>query len=409
MTRKTFSEEQIVYALRQAEAGTPVVEVCRKLGVTEQTFYRWKRQVRRDGDRRAAAPAPAGGREPAPQAAGRRPDPRQAHAAGGHPKTTREAGPAARPGRVPAGRLRPQRAARLPGRSVSAARSSATAASGDDQAPLRLRLRDLAATRVRYGYRRLHVLLQREGWRVNHKRVYRLYRLEGLSLRRKARKKRLGLPRVPRPAPTPPQREWGMDFLADRLADGRRFRVLTLVDHVSRVSPAIAVGGVLDRRARGGAAWSGWRRRAAARSGSAWTTARSSSPRRWMPGPTAAGCSSSSAARASRPTTRSSRRSTAASGTSASISTGSRRWRRRDRPSRLGGWSTTRSGRIGALGQQTPDEAASELGPRQRPPTNAGGGPRNGCGPTRRGLSLSVDQFSGGRSGGPRPSGAIRS
>lgn len=115
----------------------------------------------------------------------------------------------------------------------------------DDQAALRLRLRDLAATRVRYGYRRLHVLLRREGWPVNHKRVYRLYRLEGLPLRRKARRKRLGLPRVPRPVATEPQAEWGMDFLTDRLADGRRFRVLTLVDHVSRVSPAIAAGASL--------------------------------------------------------------------------------------------------------------------------------------------------------------------
>ena len=111
----------------------------------------------------------------------------------------------------------------------------------DDQAPLRARLRDLAATRVRYGYRRLHILLQREGWPVNHQRVLRLYRLEGLALRRKPRKKRPSLPRVPAPAATQPRTEWGMDFLGDRLADGRRFRVLTLVDHVSRVSPAIAV------------------------------------------------------------------------------------------------------------------------------------------------------------------------
>jgi putative transposase len=73
-----------------------------------------------------------------------------------------------------------------------------------DQTALRLRLRDLAAARVRYGYRRLHVLLRREGWPVNHKRVYRLYRAEGLTLRRKTNKKRLGTPRSPRPAATRP-------------------------------------------------------------------------------------------------------------------------------------------------------------------------------------------------------------
>ena len=108
-----------------------------------------------------------------------------------------------------------------------------------DQTALRLRLRDLAGARVRYGYRRLHILLEREGWRINHKRVFRLYRQEGLSLRLKSRKKRVSFPRVPAAAAERPNQRWSMDFVADRLADGRRFRILTLVDNVSRVSPAI--------------------------------------------------------------------------------------------------------------------------------------------------------------------------
>ena len=111
-----------------------------------------------------------------------------------------------------------------------------------DQAALRIRLRDLAAARVRYGYRRLHVLLRREGWRVNHKRVYRLYREEGLGIRAKRRRKRVSGPRVLPPPAQRPQERWSLDFLADSLADGRRFRVLTIVDNVSRVSPAIEVG-----------------------------------------------------------------------------------------------------------------------------------------------------------------------
>jgi putative transposase len=110
-----------------------------------------------------------------------------------------------------------------------------------DQTALRVRLRDLAAARVRYGYRRLHVLLQREGWRINHKRVYRLYREEGLGIRVNRRRKRVGVRRVSPPVAARPHHQWSMDFLSDRLADGRRFRVLTIVDHVSRVSPAIAV------------------------------------------------------------------------------------------------------------------------------------------------------------------------
>jgi putative transposase len=96
-----------------------------------------------------------------------------------------------------------------------------------DQTALRMRLRDLAAARVRYGYRCLHVLLQREGWQVNHQRVYRWYRLEGLSLRVKAKKKRANHLRVPRPTAEAPNEHWSMDFMADRLSDGQRFRVCT--------------------------------------------------------------------------------------------------------------------------------------------------------------------------------------
>ena len=106
---------------------------------------------------------------------------------------------------------------RSPGRSRSRA---------SDQAPLRVRRRDLAAARVRSGDRRLHVLLRREGGKVNHQRVDRLYREEGLGIRVKRRRKRASLPRVAPPPPTRPQERWRMDFLADRLADGRRFRVL---------------------------------------------------------------------------------------------------------------------------------------------------------------------------------------
>lgn len=104
-----------------------------------------------------------------------------------------------------------------------------------------MRLKDLAASRVRYGYRRLHLLLMREGWAINHKRVYRLYKQEGLSLRLKTKKKRTSEPRVPMSPPCAPMQCWSMDFVADRLADGRQIRLLTLVDNFSRVSPAIEV------------------------------------------------------------------------------------------------------------------------------------------------------------------------
>ncbi len=103
------------------------------------------------------------------------------------------------------------------------------------QAALRMRIRDIASTRVRYGYKRIHVLLQREGWRINHKRVYRLYCEEGLNLRRKKAKKRTGMHRfLVRKEAKSLNECWSMDFASDSLFNGKRFRVLTVVDIYSR-------------------------------------------------------------------------------------------------------------------------------------------------------------------------------
>lgn len=106
---------------------------------------------------------------------------------------------------------------------------------------LRERLRQLAYQRRRFGYRRLHVLLRREGWAVNHKRIYRLYREEGLAVRHRKRKRAAGLTRVPLGAPRGPNQGWAMDFLADALVSGRRFRMLTVVDDYTREALAIEV------------------------------------------------------------------------------------------------------------------------------------------------------------------------
>jgi len=104
----------------------------------------------------------------------------------------------------------------------------------DPQTGLRMRLRELAGSRTRYGYRRLTVLLRREGWVVNAKRVYRLYRAEQLQVRTKKRAKRAAQERVPLSGATRPNQRWSMDFVSDRLADGRWFRVLTVVDQYTR-------------------------------------------------------------------------------------------------------------------------------------------------------------------------------
>jgi putative transposase len=101
----------------------------------------------------------------------------------------------------------------------------------DPVVEIRMRLKELAESRVRYGYRRLHVLLQREGWRINHKRTYRLYSEEGLSIRtRSPRRRRSCRYRSGRAAAEGVNDVWAMDFLSDRLFDDRPFRILTIVD-----------------------------------------------------------------------------------------------------------------------------------------------------------------------------------
>jgi putative transposase len=104
----------------------------------------------------------------------------------------------------------------------------------DPQVALRMRLRELAAARVRFGYRRLTVLLRRDGWRVNAKRIYRLYTEEGLFVRTKIRRRATRRHRVPLAVSTTPNQRWSMDFMSERVTDGRWFRILTVVDQFTR-------------------------------------------------------------------------------------------------------------------------------------------------------------------------------
>ena len=104
------------------------------------------------------------------------------------------------------------------------------------------RIKAIAETRVRYGYRRIHVLLRREGWRVNAKRVCRLYREMGLQLRSKSPKRRVKAQlREDRSPATAANQVWAMDFVHDQLFDGRKIRILTIIDTFTRLSPAIEV------------------------------------------------------------------------------------------------------------------------------------------------------------------------
>ena len=112
-----------------------------------------------------------------------------------------------------------------------------------------MRLRELASVRTYAGYRRLHTYLKREGWQINHKRVYRLYMEEGLALRRtKRRRRRSVVARRARPEPNGPNQYWSMDFMHDALAGGRTLRLFTLIDVYTReclaLQPSAGFSGV---------------------------------------------------------------------------------------------------------------------------------------------------------------------
>ena len=109
-----------------------------------------------------------------------------------------------------------------------------------DQAGLEARIKAICETRVRYGYRRVHVLLEREGWRINIKKTYRIYNALGLQLRNKTPKRRVKAKlREDRCEATGPNETWAMDFVHDQLATGRKIRILTVVDTFTRYSPVI--------------------------------------------------------------------------------------------------------------------------------------------------------------------------
>jgi len=118
-----------------------------------------------------------------------------------------------------------------------------------DEERLRERLRVLAGERRQFGYRSLHALLRREGWRVNHKRIKRLYREEKLAIRRRGRQKRgLGGAGVDGWCPIAANQRWSLDFTEDCLANGRQFRTANLKDDCTRERPAIAVAFSLPGR-----------------------------------------------------------------------------------------------------------------------------------------------------------------
>ncbi|MCC9600736.1 IS3 family transposase [Stieleria sp. JC731] len=241
MKKSRFTNELIAFALKQAETGTPVAEICRKRGVSEPTFYRWKKkfdglgvaEVRRlreleDENKRLKALVADLSLD------------KQILQDVLFKKALKPARLRKEVERVRvAYDVSQRRACRVLRLAISTCRYPSVK---DEQAALRMRLKELAATRVHYAYRRLHILLRREGWQVNAKRVYRLYREEKLSLRLRTPRRRVACrTRVDRPEATCINDCWAMDFMYDELFDGRRIRLMTIADLFTRESLAIVV------------------------------------------------------------------------------------------------------------------------------------------------------------------------
>ncbi|MFC4296413.1 IS3 family transposase, partial [Novosphingobium tardum] len=231
--RLRFTEEQIIGVLKEAEAGAKTADLARRHGVSEATIYNWKskygglevseaRRLRELESENAklkrlladtmldnVALKDLLGKKVLTPAAMRE---AVAHLQACHGMSER-------------------RACRV----IDADRKSVRYRSTrDDDADLREKLRELANQRRRFGYRRLHILLRREGVMINRKKTQRIYQEEGLAVRRRRSRRRAVGTRAPAPVLALPNQRWSLDFVHDQMASGRRFRVLNVVDDVTR-------------------------------------------------------------------------------------------------------------------------------------------------------------------------------
>ncbi|MFD1752393.1 IS3 family transposase [Salipiger marinus] len=239
MKASKFSDAQKAFIIKQGEEGTPVAEICRKAGISQATYFNWKKkyagllptemkrlkQLEDENSRLKKIVADLTLDREMLQDVIRRKN-------------------------LKPGRMRELVRGMCSDWAVSI-RTACGAIGFDrstfhyksrraDQAAVEKRIREICETRVRYGYRRVHVLMDREGWGINIKKVYRIYRGLGMQLRNKTPKRRVKAKlRDDRAEAVGPNDVWAMDFVHDQLATGKKLRILTVVDTFSRYVPVL--------------------------------------------------------------------------------------------------------------------------------------------------------------------------
>ncbi|MGB9285073.1 MAG: IS3 family transposase, partial [Candidatus Sulfotelmatobacter sp.] len=239
MRKSRFSEEQIIAVVKESEAGVETGELCRRHGITRACFYRWKSKFggMELSEAKRLRALEEENRQLKHIVAEQAVDIRALKAVVAKKLVSPEMRREAVLVMQVEVELSQRRACGL--MELYRATCRYRRRRGEDQR-LRVRLRELAEARRRFGYRRLQILLQREGWQVNHKRIYRLYVEEKLSLRRKRGRKRSTV-RQPLPEAVAANQVWSVDFMTDALSSGRRFRTLNVVDDYTRECLAIEV------------------------------------------------------------------------------------------------------------------------------------------------------------------------
>ena len=235
MKKSKFSEEQITYALRQAEAGAKVEEICRQLGVSKATFFNWKKKFGGMGVSelrrlRQLEEENAQLKKLVADLSLDRQILKDVIKKVLRPKVKKKLIIFI----MAAYQVAIRRAcAVLPmHRSVFYYKQHKR-----EEALLLMRMKEIAFARIRYGFRRIEIMLCREGFRDNHKRMRRVYCEQGLNLRQKRhRRHRSVAQRLERIDAGRVHQVWGMDFVADQLFNGKRFRILTVIDNFSRKS-----------------------------------------------------------------------------------------------------------------------------------------------------------------------------